>query len=48
MRKQHIHPVETIDEVLAIALEQPPMGIEILPHKAVKVKKAAKAKTAIQ
>ena len=43
-----IHPVETIDEVLAIALEQPPMGIEILPHKAVKVKKAAKAKTAIQ
>ena len=43
-----IHPVETIDEVLAIALEQPPMGIEILPHKAVKVKKATKAKTAIQ
>ena len=43
-----IHPVETIDEVLAIALEQPPMGIEILPHKAVKVKKATKVKTAIQ
>ncbi|MBV6540121.1 endopeptidase La [Ursidibacter maritimus] len=36
-----IHPVETIDEVLAIALENPPTGIEIIPPstKSIKVKK---------
>ena len=39
-----IHPVETIDEVLAIALENPPLGIEIVPSKAVKMKKATRAK----
>lgn len=44
-----IHPVETIDEVLAIALENPPMGIDIVPAKetAIKVKKS-RAKAAIQ
>jgi len=39
-----IYPVETIDEVLAIALENPPLGIEIVPSKAVKVKKTTRAK----
>ncbi|KAE9535359.1 endopeptidase La [Ursidibacter arcticus] len=36
-----IHPVETIDEVLAIALQNPPTGIEIIPlsTKSIKVKK---------
>ncbi|MGX2967866.1 endopeptidase La [Ursidibacter sp. B-7004-1] len=36
-----IHPVETIDEVLAIALQNPPTGIEIIPPstKSIKVKK---------
>ncbi|MGX2949661.1 endopeptidase La [Ursidibacter sp. B-7004-1] len=36
-----IHPVETIDEVLAIALQNPPTGIEIVPPstKSIKVKK---------
>lgn len=36
-----IHAVETIDEVLAIALQNPPEGIEIVPHstKPIKVKK---------
>ncbi|QLB16602.1 endopeptidase La [Mannheimia varigena] len=35
-----IHAVETIDEVLAIALENPPMGIEVLPKAEIKVKKS--------
>ncbi|MGX2956107.1 endopeptidase La [Ursidibacter arcticus] len=36
-----IHPVETIDEVLAIALQNPPTGVEIIPPstKSIKVKK---------
>ncbi|TCT18646.1 ATP-dependent Lon protease [Bibersteinia trehalosi] len=46
-----IHPVETIDEVLAIALENPPEGVEILPTlakgKGIKVKKS-KATSALQ
>ncbi|WP_301098390.1 endopeptidase La [Otariodibacter sp.] len=45
-----IHPVETIDEVLAIALENPPAGIDIGRHhptKAIKVKKT-KSTPAIQ
>lgn len=33
-----IHAVETIDEVLALALENPPMGIEILSKAEIKVK----------
>ncbi len=43
-----IHAVETIDEVLAIALQNPPMGIEIVPHKVVKVKKTSHSKSALQ
>ncbi len=43
-----IHAVETIDEVLAIALQNPPEGIEIVPTNApIKVKKA-KTRAAIQ
>ncbi|WGE82322.1 endopeptidase La [Actinobacillus equuli subsp. haemolyticus] len=44
-----IHAVETIDEVLSIALENPPMGIEIIPAKSqtIKVKKS-RSKAAIQ
>ncbi|WGE32671.1 endopeptidase La [Actinobacillus genomosp. 2] len=44
-----IHAVETIDEVLAIALENPPMGIEVIPTKpqTIKVKKT-RTKAAIQ
>ncbi|QGM80885.1 endopeptidase La [Otariodibacter oris] len=44
-----IHPVETIDEVLAIALENPPAGIDVVGHstKAIKVKKT-KSTPAIQ
>ncbi|WP_150538413.1 endopeptidase La [Actinobacillus vicugnae] len=44
-----IHAVETIDEVLSIALENPPMGIEIIPAKSqtIKVKKT-RSKAAIQ
>ncbi|MEG9532339.1 endopeptidase La [Mannheimia indoligenes] len=42
-----IHPVETIDEVLAIALENPPMGIEVLPKAEIKVKKP-RAKATVQ
>ncbi|QNS14928.1 endopeptidase La [Mannheimia bovis] len=42
-----IHPVETIDEVLAIALENPPMGIEVLPKAEIKVKKT-RAKATVQ
>ncbi|MCK3655569.1 endopeptidase La [Pasteurellaceae bacterium Macca] len=40
-----IHAVETIDEVLAIALENPPQGIDILPPsaKSIKVKKGKTA-----
>ncbi|MEG9475941.1 endopeptidase La [Mannheimia indoligenes] len=43
----HIHAVETIDEVLAIALENPPMGIEALPKAEIKVKKP-RAKATVQ
>ncbi|MEG9489869.1 endopeptidase La [Mannheimia indoligenes] len=43
----HIHAVETIDEVLAIALENPPMGIEVLPKAEIKVKKP-RAKATVQ
>lgn len=43
-----IYPVETIDEVLAIALENPPEGIEMIAHnKPIKVKKT-KSTRAIQ
>ncbi|MDD0823601.1 endopeptidase La [Mannheimia sp. AT1] len=43
-----IHAVETIDEVLAIALENPPMGIEVMPAKAeIKVKKS-RSKAVVQ
>ncbi|MEG9531696.1 endopeptidase La [Mannheimia indoligenes] len=42
-----IHAVETIDEVLAIALENPPMGIEVLPKAEIKVKKP-RAKATVQ
>ncbi|WGE91756.1 endopeptidase La [Actinobacillus genomosp. 1] len=44
-----IYPVETIDEVLAIALENPPMGIEVISPKSqtIKVKKT-RSKAAIQ
>lgn len=43
-----IHAVETIDEVLAIALENPPMGIEVVPAKAgIKVKKS-RSKAVVQ
>lgn len=37
-----IHAVETIDEVLSIALENPPEGIEFVKHKPLKVKAPAK------
>lgn len=44
-----IHPVETIDEVLALALEKPPMGIEVIPAKSSSIKvKKSRAKAAIQ
>ncbi|AHG73707.1 ATP-dependent protease La [Mannheimia sp. USDA-ARS-USMARC-1261] len=43
----NIHAVETIDEVLAIALENPPMGIEALPKAEIKVKKP-RAKATVQ
>ncbi|MDP8098581.1 endopeptidase La [Pasteurella atlantica] len=33
-----IHPVETIDEVLSIALEKTPEGIEIIPNPHIKLK----------
>lgn len=43
-----IHAVETIDEVLAIALENPPMGIEVMSAKAnIKVKKS-RSKAVVQ
>ncbi|MDH2923897.1 ATP-dependent Lon protease [Nicoletella semolina] len=44
-----IYAVETIDEVLAIALENPPMGIEILPQgkNAIKIEKNT-SRSAIQ
>jgi ATP-dependent Lon protease len=43
-----IHPVETIDEVLTIALENPPEGVEILPQTApIKVKKS-RSKATVQ
>lgn len=42
-----IHAVETIDEVLAIALENPPMGIELLSKTNIKVKKT-RAKATVQ
>ncbi|MDY2948260.1 endopeptidase La [Mannheimia varigena] len=42
-----IHAVETIDEVLAIALENPPIGIEVLPKAEIKVKKS-RAKATVQ
>ncbi|EEY11233.1 endopeptidase La [Mannheimia haemolytica] len=42
-----IHAVETIDEVLALALENPPMGIEILSKAEIKVKKS-RAKATVQ
>ncbi|AKO39783.1 DNA-binding protein [[Haemophilus] ducreyi] len=44
-----IHAVETIDEVLAIALENPPAGIEIMPAKSAGIKvRKTRSKTAIQ
>ncbi|QLB20333.1 endopeptidase La [Vespertiliibacter pulmonis] len=44
----NIYPVETIDEVLTIALENPPEGIEMIAHsKPIKVKKT-KSTRAIQ
>ena len=46
MRNQHFRFIlwKPLTKYLAIALENPPLGIEIVPSKAVKMKKATRAK----
>ena len=40
-----IRPVETIDEVLALALEKPPVGIEVVKNLAAPKKRSSKNMT---